>query len=90
MRSIRQFLLGTAAVTLCALAPANSQTVSDETVPESSLEIPGGKVLVQLDDPNNRRATAEVNGEIITGTEIDQRIMLLTNAHSCALKFWGS
>ena len=79
MRSIRQFLLGTAAVTLCALAPANSQTVSDETVPVSSLEIPGGKVLVQLDDPNNRRATAEVNGEIITGTEIDQRIMLLTN-----------
>ena len=78
MRSIRQFLLGTAAVTLCVLAPANGQTVSDNVVQENSLEIPGGKLLAKRDDPNNRRATAEVNGEIITGTDIDERIMLLT------------
>jgi peptidyl-prolyl cis-trans isomerase SurA len=79
MRSIRQFFLGSAAVTLCALAPANSQTVKDDTVQETSLEIPGGKLLGTRNDPNVRRATAVVNGEIITGTDIDQRIMLLTN-----------
>ena len=79
MRSIRQLFLGTAAVTLCALAPANSQTVSDNSIQETSLEVPGGQLLVKRDDPNVRRANARVNGEIITGTEIDQRIMLLTN-----------
>ncbi len=79
MRSIRQFFLGSAAITLVALAPANSQTVPDDAVPETSLEIPGGKLLYKRDDPNVRRATAVVNGEIITGTDIDQRIMLLVN-----------
>jgi peptidyl-prolyl cis-trans isomerase SurA len=61
-----------------SLAPANSQTVSDEAVPEASLNIPDGKFLFKRDDPNVRRATAVVNGEIITGTDIDQRIALLT------------
>lgn len=79
MHSIRQFLLGSAAVTLCALTPANSQTVTDNNVQETSLAIPGGKLLGTRNDPNVRRATAVVNGEIITGTDIDQRIMLLTN-----------
>jgi peptidyl-prolyl cis-trans isomerase SurA len=79
MRSIRQFFLGTAAVTLCALAPANSQTVSDDIIQEASLAVPGGRILAKSDDPNVRRANARVNGEVITGTEIDQRIMLLTN-----------
>lgn len=79
MRSIRQFFLGSAAVTLCAMAPANGQTVKDDSIQETSLEVPGGKLLYKRDDPNVRRATAVVNGEIITGTDIDQRIMLLTN-----------
>lgn len=78
MRSIRQFFLGSVAVTLCALAPANSQTVKDDAIQEASLNIPGGTLLYKGNDPNVRRATAVVNGEIITGTDIDQRIMLLT------------
>ena len=79
MRSIRQFFLGSAAVTLCALTPAISQTVTDDAILETSLAIPGGKLLGTRNDPNVRRATAVVNGEIITGTDIDERIMLLTN-----------
>ncbi len=79
MRSIRHFFLGSAAVFMVALAPANSQTVSDDAVQETSLAVPGGKLLGTRNDPNVRRATAVVNGEIITGTDIDQRIMLLTN-----------
>jgi peptidyl-prolyl cis-trans isomerase SurA len=85
MRSIRQLFLGSAAVTLCVIAPANGQTVSDETVQEASLEIPGGKILGTRNDPNVRRATAVVNGEIITGTDIDQRIMLLTQGDLSAV-----
>jgi peptidyl-prolyl cis-trans isomerase SurA len=79
MRSIRQFFLGSAAITMAALTPANSQTVSDDAVQETSLAVPGGKLLGTRNDPNVRRASAVVNGEIITGTDIDQRIMLLTN-----------
>lgn len=79
MRSIRQFFLATAAISVVGLAPASGQTVSDDTVPEASLEIPGGKIFYKRNDPNVRRASAVVNGEVITGTDIDQRIMLLTN-----------
>ncbi len=79
MRSFRQYFLGSAAVALVALTPANGQTVADETIAEAKLDIPGGEFLFKRNDPNVRRATAIVNGEIITGTDIDQRIMLLTN-----------
>ena len=85
MRSIRQFFLGSAAITLVALAPANSQTVADDEVKEATLEIPGGTLLYKPNDPNVRRATAVVNGEIITGTDIDQRIMLLTQGDLTAV-----
>jgi peptidyl-prolyl cis-trans isomerase SurA len=78
MRSTRQFLFAAAAISMVAFAPVQSQTVKDDTVPEASLAIPGGQILYKRNDPNVRRATAVVNGEIITGTDIDQRIMLLT------------
>lgn len=81
MRSIRQFFLATAAISMAAFAPAISQTVSDDAVPEASLDIPGGQILFKRNDPNVRRASALVNGEIITGTDIDQRIALLTNGN---------
>jgi peptidyl-prolyl cis-trans isomerase SurA len=79
MRSFALLSLSAAAVALVALAPANSQTVGDDGVQEAPLNIPDGKFLFKRNDPNVRRATAVVNGEIITGTDIDQRIMLLTN-----------
>lgn len=79
MRFIRQFLFSSAVIAVAALAPANGQTVNDDGIPEVSLEIPGGQLLYKRNDPNVRRATAVVNGEIITGTDIDQRVMLLTN-----------
>jgi peptidyl-prolyl cis-trans isomerase SurA len=79
MRSIRQFFLATAAIGVIGLTPANSQTVSDDTVVETPLDVPGGQILFKRNDPNVRRASAVVNGEIITGTDIDQRIALLTS-----------
>jgi peptidyl-prolyl cis-trans isomerase SurA len=35
-------------------------------------------------DPNNRRATAKVNGQIITGTDVDQRVALIIAANDGA------
>jgi peptidyl-prolyl cis-trans isomerase SurA len=81
MRSLHQFFLATAAIGLLGFAPANGQTVRDDTMPEASLDVPGGKILYKRDDPNVRRASAVVNGEVITGTDIDQRIALLTTGN---------
>jgi peptidyl-prolyl cis-trans isomerase SurA len=64
-----------------ALTPLLAQTVADESAPEASLDIPDGQKLFGKNDPNVRRATAQVNGEIITGTDIDQRLALILAAN---------
>lgn len=42
------------------------------------LDLPSNATFFGRNDPNVRQATAQVNGEVITGTDIDQRIGLLT------------
>ncbi len=42
------------------------------------LDLPSNATFYGRNDPNVRQATAQVNGEVITGTDIDQRIALLT------------
>lgn len=61
--------------------PLAAQTVPDENVPEATLDIPGGAKLLGQNNPNLRRATAVVNGEIITGTDIDHRLALTLDAN---------
>ena len=63
------------------LAPLAAQTVADDAGPEAKLDIPNGQKLFGKNDPNVRRATAVVNGEIITGTDIDQRLALIVSAN---------
>lgn len=70
-------VLGTAT----ALTPLVAQTVADVAVPEVALDIPAGQQLFGKNDPNLRRATAQVNGEIITGTDIDHRLALIMAAN---------
>jgi peptidyl-prolyl cis-trans isomerase SurA len=48
---------------------------------EPNLDIPEGQQLFGKNDPNVRRATAQVNGEIITGTDIDHRLALIVAAN---------
>lgn len=74
-------LLGSAT----ALTPLIAQTVEDETQPMAGLVIPQG-IRVVANNPNLRRASARVDGEIITGTDIDQRIALLTSGNQAKLK----
>lgn len=63
--------------------PAYAQTVSEGAAPppETTLNVPEGLTIFGKQDPNNRRATAIVNSEIITGTDIDQRVALILAAN---------
>lgn len=82
MNIFTRLALLTSATALIALSPASSQTVGDESLPEAALDIPGGgQLLAKPNDPNIRRATAVVNGEIITGTDVDQRLALILIAN---------
>ena len=82
MKSIYRLALATSTAAILAITPASSQTIADEAVPEASLDIPGGgQLLAKPSDPNVRKATAIVNGEIITGTEVDERLALIVLAN---------
>lgn len=86
MKSIYRLALVTTTAAILALTPASSQTVADEIVPDAALDIPGGgQLLAKPSDPNVRKATAIVNGEIITGTEVDERLALIILANDSQL-----
>jgi peptidyl-prolyl cis-trans isomerase SurA len=63
----------------------NAQTIPDDGGAEAKLNIPAGQKLFTKNNPNVRRATAVVNGEIITGTDVDQRFALIQSANSAQL-----
>jgi len=46
----------------------------------SGLSLPSNPQFFAKNDPNNRKATVVVNGEIITGTDVDQRVALIVSA----------
>ncbi|WP_430446090.1 peptidylprolyl isomerase [Sphingorhabdus contaminans] len=82
MKFSKRFSIAALLATATALTPSIAQTVSDEATPEARLDIPDGQTLYGKNDPNVRRATAQVNGEIITGTDIDHRLALIVAANN--------
>ena len=68
-------LLGAAALALAATATA--QTVRDNSVPETGLDIPANLQIFGKVDPNVRKPTAIVNDTVITGTDVDHRMALI-------------
>ncbi len=48
-----------------------------EPTSQGSIVVPEDVTYFAKNDPNNRRATAVVNGDIITGTDVDQRTALV-------------
>jgi peptidyl-prolyl cis-trans isomerase SurA len=92
-RTIRRTLKNSAliAVGLTALGltiAATAQTAEpgdSESRPAASaagdISIPENVVMFGKNDPNMRRATAVVNGDIITGTDVDQRLALILAAN---------
>ncbi|MEO5494915.1 MAG: peptidylprolyl isomerase [Sphingomonas sp.] len=63
-----------------------AQTVPDSTVPETGLNIPSNLQIFGKLDPNVRKPTAIVNGTVITGTDVDQRVALIVTANQFKLK----
>ncbi len=56
--------------------PLMAQTVGDD-VPSVTLELPGGRISPISNRGSVRKATAIVNGEVITGTDVDERLALV-------------
>jgi peptidyl-prolyl cis-trans isomerase SurA len=59
----------------------NAQAEGAAADASGQLNIPANVQIFGKSDPNVRRATAIVNGEILTGTDIDQRLALIVNAN---------
>jgi peptidyl-prolyl cis-trans isomerase SurA len=73
------------AVILAALASSTvAQTVPDQSVPETNLDIPTNLQIFGKLDPNVRKPTAIVNDSVITGTDVDQRVALVAAANNSA------
>ena len=78
--------LGLAALAIAIAAPAQTIEPADpEAAPASSAQspfaIPQDVTLFGKNDPNVRRATAVVNGDIVTGTDVDHRLALILAAN---------
>ena len=77
---------GLALVAVAAMAGSSiAQTVPDDSVPRTSLDIPQNLQIFGKVDPNVRKPTAIVNGAVITGTDVDQRVALLVAARGLKL-----
>ena len=59
---------------------AGPSALSAQTTPANPLGIPDDVTVITTENPNERRATAIVNGQVITGTDVDQRVALVTSA----------
>ncbi len=76
-------LIGMAAISaFVGTGSGYAQTVSDGgAVPTTGLNLPSTLSTFGKVEPNLRKATAIVNGEIITGTDVDQRLALIVVAN---------
>ena len=82
--------IGKTATGLTAIALAagigSAQTVQDQSVPETSLDLPANLQIFGKLDPNVRKPTAVVNEAVITGTDVDQRVALFVAAQGGDIK----
>lgn len=68
-------------VMLIAPAPVAAQTASGEPSSANNLNLPAQITTFGKADQNVRKATAIVNGDVITGTDVDQRLALVLLAN---------
>ena len=60
---------------------ASHSAPAQETVETTGFDIPADVSLMAPMDPDKRKATAKVNGSIITGTDVDHRLALILAAN---------
>lgn len=75
-------MIGLMAAAAVGVTPVIAQTVPDNEVPTTSLNIPGNVQIYGDAKPNVYRPSATVNGEIITATDIEQRMALIRIANN--------
>ncbi len=77
--------LGVCSLGLLAAALATNAVAQDASPAAESQQgqivIPKDVTIFAQNDPNHRRATAVVNGDIVTGTDVDQRLALIVAAN---------
>ncbi|WP_240330779.1 peptidylprolyl isomerase [Sphingorhabdus sp. Alg239-R122] len=74
------------AAALCAFtAPAAAQSIDEASSAQANPAESQALTVFGENNPNIRRATAIVNGKVITGTDIDQRMALLLAANDGTL-----
>jgi len=71
----RKFALGALGLSAALVAPAQAQST------QGALNIPESVQIFGDANPNVRKATAIVNGDIITGTDVEQRLALILAAN---------
>ncbi len=76
--------LSGACVLAAGLAAAQDVVKAPDNAANSGFNIPADAKLLGKMDPNSRHATAKVNGQIITGTDVDQRLALVLDANKGA------
>ena len=82
LRFAPRLALALGALSLATVAPA--QDAADQAVPpagaQGGLALPENPQIFGKMDPNHRSATVIINGEVVTGTDIDQRVALVVAA----------
>lgn len=74
--------LGVAGLLLAGTAIAQTaDTPQDNVPPPTNLNLPANPTIFGPQDPNVRKATAIINGEVITGTDVDHRLALVVAAN---------
>ncbi len=81
MKLFKRLSFAAVLISATALTPLIAQSTPDSGGNDASLISPDGQQLFGKNDPNVRRATAQVNGEIITGTDMDHRLALIVAAN---------
>ena len=75
-------MFGLIAMAAAGVTPVLAQSVSDTETPTTSLNIPGNVHIFGDGKSNVYRPSATVNGEIITATDIEQRLALIRIANN--------
>ncbi|MEL0212674.1 MAG: peptidylprolyl isomerase, partial [Novosphingobium sp.] len=71
--------LGSTAMAIAAVSLTVSPVLAQGA--NAPLNIPANPTMFGKNDPNLRRATAIINGEIVTGTDVEQRLALIVSAN---------
>ncbi|MEP7221389.1 MAG: peptidylprolyl isomerase [Novosphingobium sp.] len=69
------------AAVITAAAHGQDVGAGGGAAPQGAIVIPDNATIYGTNDPNHRHATAIVNGDIITGTDVDQRLALIVAAN---------